>query len=105
LGRCAWFAGTRKSARGQIKPEYQYLHDDGHLSVVTDALEQLVCQYIPNSCWNLVTFSVQEGNLIIHRQTDYRIYEWTRIKYERNLLEKQLASTEPLFSDPTESAV
>ena len=105
LGRCAWFAGTRKSARGQIKPEYQYLHDDGHLSVVTDALEQLLCQYIPNSCWNLLTFSVQEGNLIIHRQTDYRIYEWTRIKYERNLLEKQLANTEPLFSDPTESVV
>ena len=105
LSRCSWFSGVRKSARGQLKPEYQYLHDDGHLNIVTDELERLICNYIPNSCWNLLMFTVHEGNLIIHRQTDYRIYEWTRIKHERNLLEKQLASTEPLFSDPTESAV
>lgn len=101
LKRCAWFAGKRDGARGQIKPEYQYLHDEGHLEAITDTLTQAIVQYLPSSCWNLLCFSVMEGNLVIHRQTDYRIYEWTRIKYERNRLEEQLAIANAAQPDDT----
>lgn len=89
MTRCAWFGGTRNSARGQVVPEYQYLHNEGHLDFITAELTQAISNFIPNSCWNLVCFNVQEGNLIVHKQTDYRIFEWTRIKHERNLLEHQ----------------
>ncbi len=103
MTRCAWFDGKRNSARGQMVAEYQYLHDEGHLDSITDELTQAISKFIPNSCWNLVCFSVQEGNLIVHRQTDYRIFEWTRIKYERNLLEQQaLAATNAAIAEQSE---
>lgn len=81
---CKYARGFRGShVSNFIKPEYRDMMDSEYFEdSLSDALDELH-EFTRHHTWNIHFTKLNGTTLVIERMVDWRIFEWTRMMYER----------------------
>lgn len=77
------FTNEHNAAASFLKPEYQHLLYENELDVFISDLIEEMHDFVVKDTWNIYFTKVKTDNLHIEKSIDYRIFDWTRIQYNK----------------------
>lgn len=66
-----------------LKPGYKHILNEGYLDTYTNDIIEQLHEFIVKDLWRIYFTKVKSDNLFIEKSVDYRIYEWTKMQYEK----------------------
>lgn len=77
----------RYNQRSLVQPEYHHLIDQGEYTNAFFDLNDKLIDFTRNAEWNLYFLRLQGTSLVITKGLDWRIYEYYRMKFEKESTE------------------